>query len=318
MEQELKQRLIGVIVIVALAVIFFPMLFDQREDKERAANGIPPIPENVLETQLELPKSAEDLAPKEEKAAPESGFRIVPLTDPPVEKKAPTATPPAEQAEASADEPSAEPGDADEDLEVPTTPATKPSDSRQISESAKNGRSSVPEKASTDVAKRSTVAAAKKSQSSAGTESKPAPASARKARPTPPSAITVSKPAAKSSPTKTPAHPDLQAKTAKPEPPAPAFDAKAAISSKPASAALDSKDAWAIQTGSFTSESKAKALAEKLRQSRFPAYVEAADTGHGTTYRVQVGPELDRPRAEQTQKQIESSVGIKGIIVPHP
>jgi len=76
--------------------------------------------------------------------------------------------------------------------------------------------------------------------------------------------------------------------------------------------------AWVVQTGSFTSEAKAKALVDKLRQARFPAFVERARTGTGTTYRVQVGPELERGRAEQTLKQIETSVGIKGIIVPHP
>jgi len=59
-------------------------------------------------------------------------------------------------------------------------------------------------------------------------------------------------------------------------------------------------------------------LAEKLRKSKFPAYVEAVpgETG-AVVYKVQVGPELDRTRAEQTQKQIEGISGLHGFLVPH-
>jgi cell division septation protein DedD len=31
-----------------------------------------------------------------------------------------------------------------------------------------------------------------------------------------------------------------------------------------------------------------------------------------------VGPALSRTRAEQVQKQIENTVGVKGIVIPHP
>ncbi|MDD5035932.1 MAG: SPOR domain-containing protein [Methylococcaceae bacterium] len=89
MDQQLKQRLIGVSIIVALSVIFVPMLFDKSEDKGKiTASGIPPIPEDVLEKPLELPKTAEELAPKEKSEAPaETGYHIVPLTDEPAPKE---------------------------------------------------------------------------------------------------------------------------------------------------------------------------------------------------------------------------------------
>jgi DedD protein len=76
--------------------------------------------------------------------------------------------------------------------------------------------------------------------------------------------------------------------------------------------------AWVVQTGSFTGESNARLLADKLRKANFSAFVEVA-TGEGgnSVYRVQVGPELNRARAEQIKSQIESAVGVKGIIVPH-
>ena len=63
MEQQLKQRLIGLTIAVALVVIFVPMLFEKSDDKGKFSTaGIPAIPEDVLEKPLELPKTAEDLA----------------------------------------------------------------------------------------------------------------------------------------------------------------------------------------------------------------------------------------------------------------
>ena len=101
MEQQLKQRLIGVTIVVALVVIFVPMLFDQSDDKGKfSAIGIPAIPDDVMEKTIELPKTAEDLAPKEsegegggesEGKPAESGYRIVPLNnEPPPAKPKPT------------------------------------------------------------------------------------------------------------------------------------------------------------------------------------------------------------------------------------
>ncbi len=82
--------------------------------------------------------------------------------------------------------------------------------------------------------------------------------------------------------------------------------------------ASDDLAAWVVQTGSFTAEGNARSLAEKLRKSNFPAFVEVVSNSGTSVYRVQVGPELSRTRAEQVQKQIENTVGIKGIVIPHP
>lgn len=75
---------------------------------------------------------------------------------------------------------------------------------------------------------------------------------------------------------------------------------------------------WVVQAGSFTTEGNARSLAEKLRKSNFPAFVEVVTNAGNSIYRVHVGPELNRTRAEQVQKRIEDSVGVKGIVVPHP
>ncbi|HEX2237727.1 MAG TPA: hypothetical protein VHJ19_05075, partial [Gammaproteobacteria bacterium] len=57
METSLKQRLIGAAVIVALAVIFIPMLFDNAERKKPATldMSVPPEPEYTFKKPSETP-----------------------------------------------------------------------------------------------------------------------------------------------------------------------------------------------------------------------------------------------------------------------
>ena len=92
MEQQLKHRLVGVIIVVALVVIFVPMLFEKSDDKGKFnSTGIPSIPDDVLEKTIEFPKTAEDITPpkEDEKKTVESGYKIVPFSneDPPPKPK---------------------------------------------------------------------------------------------------------------------------------------------------------------------------------------------------------------------------------------
>jgi DedD protein len=353
MEQDLKQRLIGVTIIVALVVIFVPMLFDESPDKTAGGGGIPPIPSNVMETTLELPKSAEDVAPAEEKPEPESGFRIVPLTDPPVQK--PEPEPAKAQVQPGAAEELEEGGEEDfaPAHDKPAVAADKP-----VAEPPKKPVVAVApaaEKPVKPAPEKPAAAEIKKPKPATEPARKPEPAGERppvSAKPEP-----VTEPAKKLKPAaeavkKLKPFESVESVAAKPEPqpvtkpapvkPAPAaaapkpaepkvaepVAAKPAVSAKPAPVAppaavkpeetAPGADVWVIQAGSFSSEEKARALADKLRQSKFPAFIESATSDHGPTYRVQIGPELDRGRAEQIQKQVESGVGIRGIIVPHP
>lgn len=109
-------------------------------------------------------------------------------------------------------------------------------------------------------------------------------------------------------PAKTPAPPAAAAKAAAPAPAA-----------KPAAAPAAGKlSAWVVQAGSFADENNAKTLLFKLRQAKIPAFVEMIPSPSGNTYRVRVGPELDRARAEAIQKKMESEAGVKGMIVSYP
>lgn len=334
MDQQLKQRLIGVTIVVALVVIFVPMLFDDTDAQRKVgAGGIPPIPDEVMEKTIELPKSAEDVMPKDEKADEGStGYRIIPLNDEAPVKKTEVAPAEPRPATTGSQPPSEDTGSEsaaeDEEFaharkessksekptvaEAPEKPvAAKP----VVQEGKKPAEVAKPKPASASSATSATSATSAAAGAPKKAESAPLPTAKPKPQPVKPSETLHTDNEADTPPFKTVTPKPAPAPTPKPvvaQQPKPAAPAPA---SKPEAAELT---AWVVQTGSFTSEAKAKALAEKLRQSRFAAFVERAPGESGFTYRVQVGPELDRARAEQIQKQIEGSVGVKGIIVPHP
>ena len=96
---------------------------------------------------------------------------------------------------------------------------------------------------------------------------------------------------------------------------APAAEQPAGDAQKAAAAALS---AWVIQVGSFTQEANARTLQEQLRAGKFPAFIETVKSADGTIYRVRVGPELDRGRAEKSRDRIARALGLKGILMPYP
>lgn len=76
-------------------------------------------------------------------------------------------------------------------------------------------------------------------------------------------------------------------------------------------------EAWALQLGSFTSSVNALALQEKARKAGFRAYVEKVKGEQGTSYRVRIGPESSRERADALREQVQAKLKMKGIVVPH-
>ena len=79
MDQELKQRLIGAVVITALAAIFVPMLFDDPVDevgKNINTLKLPEIPAKVQDVEIvPLPEKSEDVAPSGLTAPTESSLK---------------------------------------------------------------------------------------------------------------------------------------------------------------------------------------------------------------------------------------------------
>ena len=76
--------------------------------------------------------------------------------------------------------------------------------------------------------------------------------------------------------------------------------------------------AWALQIGSFSEESNAQVLRDKMRAKGYPAYVDKQSTPDKTKYRVRIGPELDRSRVDKLKKKFLDEEKIKGMVVKHP
>ncbi|HZF25449.1 MAG TPA: SPOR domain-containing protein [Steroidobacteraceae bacterium] len=88
---------------------------------------------------------------------------------------------------------------------------------------------------------------------------------------------------------------------------------------KPATATAPAatESSWAVQLGSFASEENAGRLAKDLKSRGYKAFVSRIDSGSRTRYRVRVGPEQDRARAENLAERLRRE-GRSAVIVPQP
>ncbi|KRA48715.1 SPOR domain-containing protein [Pseudoxanthomonas sp. Root630] len=333
MDTALKQRLIGAVVLVALAVIFLPML----------VKG--PAPDSgVSDVPLEVP------------AAPDGEYetRELPLVTP--------GNAPANGAvglEGQVAAPAAEPAPAEGALQPPTTAggdfavsfgayATQ-ADADAVLARVKqaklpgfvepatiNGKQAFrvrvgpyadraqAEAARLDAIKvRGDVNAQVVTLDAAAPGSTPAPAPAPSVTAAAPSTPVVTtqalppepaKPVAKPAPTESkPVATETKPATTpvtKPAAPAP----KPAEPAKPAAAGVG----YAVQLGAFSNPADANKLRDRVRAAGFSAFVEQVRTDKGTLSRVRVGPVADRAEADRLKAQVASKVGIDGMVRPHP
>lgn len=156
----------------------------------------------------------------------------------------------------------------------------------------------------------------------AGADAAPAAASAT-ARPAPaPAVVPAATPAvAKATPEPTApveAKPTPRPAAASVEPPkvAPATPAAATPAPRP-SAPAASDVGFAVQLGAFASLAEAHALRDRLRASGFSAIVQPVPTAKGTLNRVRVGPVATRAEAEQLKSRLAAGFG-NGNVVQHP
>lgn len=73
--------------------------------------------------------------------------------------------------------------------------------------------------------------------------------------------------------------------------------------------------AWSIQVGSFSEQSRAMALAERLLKDDFRAYVREVESGGKAYHRVYVGPKLNRADAEAEKARLDKALGANTLIV---
>ncbi|MCC0338008.1 SPOR domain-containing protein [Pseudomonas aeruginosa] len=113
LERGLKQRIVGALVLIALAVIFLPMLFTREDESRQVVVEAPPRPQAPAMPSVEVqPTEVPELQPGEEDIAPEiveegspaaAGQPSQPIGGLPA---TPPATPPPAQAQAASPPPS--------------------------------------------------------------------------------------------------------------------------------------------------------------------------------------------------------------------
>lgn len=76
--------------------------------------------------------------------------------------------------------------------------------------------------------------------------------------------------------------------------------------------------AWAVQVASFAEEDNADALAVRLRDAGYPAYVRTVKGEQGMLHRVLLGPDLSKEDAERTRRKVrtDSRFKLQGLVVP--
>lgn len=99
---------------------------------------------------------------------------------------------------------------------------------------------------------------------------------------------------------------------------APVAAATAPRTSAPATAALPARSGFAVQLGAFASQAEADALVARAQAAGFTAFEQRVPTDNGVLWRVRLGPAAERGAAEQMKTDAAGKLGVSGIVVPHP
>ncbi len=99
---------------------------------------------------------------------------------------------------------------------------------------------------------------------------------------------------------------------------APVAAAPAPRTSAPATAALPARSGFAVQLGAFASQAEADALVARAQAAGFTAFEQRVPTDNGVLWRVRLGPAAERGAAEQMKTDAAGKLGVSGIVVPHP
>lgn len=90
--------------------------------------------------------------------------------------------------------------------------------------------------------------------------------------------------------------------------------ATAPAATTPAAAAVG----FAVQLGAFGNATEAGKLRDRVRAAGFSAFTETVSTDKGALTRVRVGPVGSRADADALKAQLRAKVGVDGIVRPHP
>lgn len=86
----------------------------------------------------------------------------------------------------------------------------------------------------------------------------------------------------------------------------------------PARVPAGAKPGFAVQLGVFGDVVKANELMDKAKKAGMAAYVERITAANGPAHRVRVGPVVSKTDAESLREQARSRLGVTGMVVPYP
>ena len=302
MDSALKQRLLGAIVLIALAVIFVPMFLGNAPQQPQGSTlnlDIPKAPEHDFQTRtLAVNAPAAPLA-----ASPAANSDKVTTVDThatPIVDAHPE-NPPAPAPAPVAAKPVAAPQSAPPPVQpapVPPVTATEGRFSVHLGVYADRGHADA------------LVAALKKRGYGAydeATEYQGKPMTRVRVGPY------ADRAAAESA--------RLKIKQVEPRVPSSVIEAAAAVPTADAPAeSLPAYRAggWAVQLGAFKSDGEANKLRDRLRGAGFAAFADRSGSGSAALWRVRAGPYADRAGADKARSGIESKLKLKGMIVTQP
>lgn len=317
MDPALKQRLLGAAVLVALAIIFLPMLFggpSAPPPSDALPMDVPAAPDRPLQTReipltlpqtpAAMPASPTDTGDSGRLATVDvasSAPREVPEDDapPPAAATPVAATPKPPEAKRPAAPVAARPQPAAPVASTPSTAATAstPAGGRYVVNLGSYGNAASA-KTLLDGLTRGGVKAYAETIQLDGK-----PATRLRAGPF------ASKLEAESA--------AAAAKRVRADLPATVIALEAGDAA-PARAAPAVPGGFVVQVGAFREEADANALRARLRNAGFAAFVERVNLKDGTWWRVRVGPELHRAKAEATQASLRQRFQLDGQVLTHP
>lgn len=100
--------------------------------------------------------------------------------------------------------------------------------------------------------------------------------------------------------------------------PAPRAAATPSRATGPAPLASVAASGFAVQLGAFANQADAQALVGRARAAGFVAFEQRVPTAGGVLWRVRLGPAADRAVAEQMKSDAAGKLGVSGIVVRHP
>jgi len=76
--------------------------------------------------------------------------------------------------------------------------------------------------------------------------------------------------------------------------------------------------AWVVQVASLSNDENARRLTEELREQGYSTFLEQVSIDGKDLFRVRVGPEIDRKRAERMAVEIDAAFNVKSRILRYP